>query len=83
MHKTNAMAKKKLTKDDYPIVKYRIVTGNGYTLYSGDENGLKEELKSSFDFADRYKEKRFAPQYVVRVIEEYVEIDEFGINGTE
>ena len=77
------MANKKRTKEDYPIIKYRIVTGNGYTLFKGNENGLKEELKCEFEFAKKYNDKRFEPQCVIKVTEEYIEIDELGINGTE
>ena len=77
------MAKKKRTKEDYPIVKYRIVDGNGYNLVEGSENELKERLKEDFNFAKRVKDKRFEPQYVIKVIEEYLEISEFGIDGTE
>lgn len=77
------MAKKKRTKEDYPIVKYRIVDGNGYNLFDGSEDELKEHLKEDFNFAKRVEDKRFEPQYVIKVTEEYLEISEFGINGTE
>lgn len=77
------MAKKKRTKEDYPIVKYRIVDGNGYNLFDGSEDELKELLKEDFIFAKRVEDKRFEPQYVIKVTEEYLEISEFGINGTE
>ena len=77
------MANKKRTKEDYPIIKYRIVTGNGYSLFEGSEDELKERLKEDFNFAKRVEDKRFEPQYVIKVTEEYLEISEFGINGTE
>ena len=77
------MANKKRTKEDYPIIKYRIVTGNGYSLFDGSEDELKERLKEDFNFAKRVEDKRFEPQYVIKVTEEYLEISEFGINGTE
>ena len=77
------MANKKRTKEDYPIIKYRIVNGNGYTLFDGSENELKERLKEDLNFAKRVGDKRFEPQYVIKVSEEYIAIDELGINGTE
>ena len=77
------MANKKRTKEDYPIIKYRIVTGNGYDLFEGSENELKEELYRKFEFAKKYNDKRFKPQYVVKLTDEYITIDELGINGTE
>lgn len=77
------MANKKHTKEDYPIIKYRIVTGNGYSLLEGSETELKETLKRKFEFAKKYGKKRFEPQYVVKVSEEYITIDELGVNGTE
>ena len=77
------MAKKKRTKEDYPIVKYRIVDGNGYSLFEDGENELKERLKKDFKFAKNVNDKHFEPQYVIKVTEEYLEISEFGIDGTE
>jgi hypothetical protein len=77
------MANKKRTKEDYPIIKYRIVTGNGYNLFEGGEDELKKRLKEDFNFAKRVRDKRFEPQYVIKVTEEYLEISEFGIDGTE
>lgn len=77
------MANKKRTKEDYPIIKYRIVTGNGYSLFEGNENELKKELFRKFEFAKKHNDKRFEPQYVVKLTEEYVTIDELSINGTE
>lgn len=75
------MAKKKRTKEDYPIVKYRIVNGNGYTLCENEEE-FKEKLKRAYDFynelkaRNNYRCERFKPQYVVKVTEEYVELNE-------
>ena len=77
------MAKKKRTKEDYPIIKYRIVDGNGYNLFEGSEDELKERLKDDFKFAKRVNDKHFEPQYVIKVTETYLEISEFGIYGTE
>ena len=71
------MAKKK--KEDYPIVKYRIVTGNGYTLVEGGEEALEKALAerelfvSTSCFTEQDK-KRFSTQYVVKVTEEYIEV---------
>ena len=72
------MAKKsKRTKEDYPIVKYRVVDGNGYSLCEG-ENELKEKLKRDFEYYESvkggYDTERFKPQYVIKVTEEYIEI---------
>ena len=77
------MANKKRTKDDYPIIKYRIVNGNGYALLEGSEIELKEALKRKFEFAKKYGDKRFEPKYVIKVTEEYIDVSELGIDGTE
>lgn len=75
------MAKKKRTKEDYPVVKYRIVDGNGYVLCEGEEE-FKEKLKRAKDFYESLKARndyhceRFKVQYVIRVTEEYLELDE-------
>ena len=66
-------------KDDYPIVKYRIVTGNGYYLVEGGEEELEKALAerrlfvSTTCFTEKDK-KRFSPKYVVKVTEEYIEV---------
>lgn len=73
------MAKK--TKKDYPIVKYRIVDGNGYSLCEGEEE-FKQKLKKSFDFynelkkTNTYRCERFKPQYAIKVTEEYIELED-------
>ena len=43
------MAKKKRSKEDYPIIKYRIVDGNGYTLCEGEE----ELRDTNFDLQNK------------------------------
>lgn len=72
------MANKKKTKEDYPIVKYRIVTGNGYYLVEGSEEALEKALKAREEFIKEYCKteadiKRFSVQYVVKVTEEYID----------
>lgn len=71
------MANKKRTKEDYPIVKYRIVTGNGYTLFDGNEDSLKQKLKERSDWVETltYDKERFKIQYVVKVTEEYIDLN--------
>lgn len=74
------MATKKKTKKDYPIVKYRIVNGNGYTLCEGEEE-FKQKLKSGINFYNELKERnaydceRFKIQYIVKVTEEYIDFN--------
>lgn len=75
------MANKKRTKQDYPIVKYRIVTGNGYYLVDGNKDALKKALEEREKFVlnvcrDEKSKKRFSTQYIVKVTEEYIEPDE-------
>lgn len=72
------MEKKKRTKEDYPIVKYRIVTGNGYTVANTDEE-LKFNLERNKTFVEEHciterDKKRFSVQYVIKVTEEYIEL---------
>jgi hypothetical protein len=52
-------------------------------LFEGSENELKKELISKFEFAKKYNDKWFEPQYVVKLTEEHITIDELGINGIE
>ena len=78
------MANKKHKREDYPIVKYRIVTGNGYTVCNSEEE-LHEALKRSAEFCEKLKEdadynydidiERFRPKYIIKVTEEYIEIN--------
>ena len=70
------MAKKK--KEDYPIVKYRIVTGNGYSLVEGGEKALEKALEARENFIKEHCKteadiKRFSVQYVVKITEEYID----------
>ena len=71
--------KKKNSKENYPIVKYRIVNGNGYVLCEGEEE-FKEKLKRANDFYESLKARndcdceRFKVQYVIKVTEEYMEV---------
>ena len=67
------MAKKKLSKEDYPIVKYRVVNGNGYTVCNTWSEVVERigYLTTNPLFKD---EKRFQPQYVIKVTEEYIEL---------
>ena len=61
-------------------MKYRIVNGNGYSVCNGREE-LEEELKRMNKFYESLKERndkdcdRFKPKYVVKVTEEYLELD--------
>ncbi len=70
---------KKHKKEDYPIVKYRIVTGNGYNVCCGGE--LEDELKRMNEFYESLKERndkdceRYKPKYLIKVTEEYLELD--------
>lgn len=74
------MASKCRTKEDYPIVKYRIVDGNGYQVCNSEKE-LHETLKRKMDFYEELVEKgkydieRFRPKYIVKVTEEYIEIN--------
>jgi len=70
------MANKKRTKEDYPIVKYRVITGDGYFLFEGDEERLKQKLKERSDWVETltYNKERFKVQYVVKVTEEYIDL---------
>jgi 5-formaminoimidazole-4-carboxamide-1-beta-D-ribofuranosyl 5'-monophosphate synthetase len=72
------MEKKKRTKEDYPIVKYRIVTGNGYTVANSEEE-LKFGLERNKKFVEENciterDKKRFSIQYIIKVTEEYIEL---------
>lgn len=72
------MANKKRTKEDYPIVKYRIVTGDGYTVANTEEE-LKFNLERNKKFVEENcdtekSKKRFSVQYIIKVTEEYIEL---------
>ena len=64
---------KKTKKEDYPIVKYRVVNGNGYTVCNtwDEVEKLINFYKTDPVFKD---EERFQVKYVIKVIEEYIEI---------
>lgn len=67
------MSKKKLTKEDYPVIKYRLINGNGYTVCNTwDEVQERiEYYKTNPVFKDN---SRFQIQHVIKVTEEYIEI---------
>lgn len=67
------MAKRKHSKEDYPIVKYRVVNGNGYAVCDTWSEVVEriKYLTTNPSFRDK---KRFQPQYVIKVTEEYIEI---------
>ena len=68
------MASKKVAKkEDYPKVKYRVITGNGYFLVDTWEEVLKkvEYYKTDPIFKN---EERFQVKHVIKVTEEFVEI---------
>ena len=76
------MANNKRSEKDYPIVKYRIVNGNGYTICNSEEE-LQEKLERYIKFADSLNERdknRFMPKYVVKVTEEYLRIEKISNN---
>lgn len=67
------MAKRKHSKEDYPIVKYRVVNGNGYAVCDTWSEVVERigYLKTNPSFRGK---ERFQPQYVIKVTEEYIEI---------
>ena len=62
----------KTKKDEYPKVKYRIVTGYGYTVVNSMEEVemYVREAKEKYPNGDS-----LMPRYAVKVTEEYVELD--------
>lgn len=62
----------------YPIVKYRIINGDGYHLT--DEDQLVETLKKNIDFANSMTNEqdrnRFMPKHVIKVTEEIIPLDQ-------
>lgn len=64
----------KNNKNDYPKTKYRLVNGMGYVLYDTWEEVEKkiEYYKTDPIFKD---EKRFQPQYVIKITEEYIDLN--------
>lgn len=63
----------KIKKESYPKVKYRLVTGNGPSIYySEDELNKKiNELRTNRSYKDR---EDFKPQYIIKITEEYIEV---------
>lgn len=60
-------------KKDYPKVKYRLVTGNGPSMfYSWDK--VQEYITKIKEDPIFQKEERFQPQYVIKITEELIEI---------
>ena len=58
-------------KDEYPKVKYRIVTGYGYTV----ANSIEEVETRIKEANERYPHGGdLAPRYVIKVTEEYIPI---------
>lgn len=68
------MAKTVNKKEEFPKTKYKLVTGNGWQLCNTWEEVCKKVVFYRTDpiFKD---EKRFQPQYVVKITEEYIELD--------
>ena len=60
-------------KNKYPKVKYRLVNGNGSSvIYNwSDVEKQIETYRTDPLFKDK---KRFQPQYVIKITEEYIEI---------
>lgn len=63
----------KIKKESYPKVKYRLVTGNGPSIYySEDELNKKiHEYRTNSSYKDR---EDFQPQYIIKITEEYIEV---------
>mgnify|MGYP003438381874 CR=1 FL=1 len=62
----------KTKKDEYPKVKYRIVTGYGYTVV----NSMEEVQIYVREAKEKYPHGgNLMPRYAVKVTEEYVELD--------
>ena len=61
-------------KDEFPKIKYKLVNGNGWTLCDTWEEVCKKVNYYRTDpiFKDK---KRFQPQYVVKITEEYIDLD--------
>ena len=59
----------------YPNTKYRLVTGNGPSVYYkwDDVKDQIEELRTNPAFKDK---ERFQPKYVVKITEEIINIDD-------
>lgn len=59
----------------YPNTKYRLVTGNGPSVYYkwDDVERQIEELRTNPAFKDK---ERFQPKYVVKITEELINIDD-------
>lgn len=59
----------------YPNIKYRLVTGNGPSVYYkwDDVERQIEELRTNPAFKDK---ERFQPKYVVKITEELINIDD-------
>lgn len=60
-------------KNKYPKVKYRLVNGNGSSVFYNwsDVEKQIEKYRTDLLFKDK---KRFQPQYVIKITEEYIEI---------
>lgn len=79
-NKTNKQSKQ------YPITKYRIITGDGYYI-SSPEN-LKDDLKRSIqqaedidklDASEEYRRRvknRIIPKHVIKITEELIPLNE-------
>lgn len=58
----------------YPNIKYRLVTGNGPSVFYDWNEVLKqiEHLRTNPIFKDK---ERFQPKYVIKITEELLNID--------
>ena len=63
----------KIKKESYPKVKYRLVTGNGPSVYYSEEELIKKihEYRTNRSYKDR---DDFHPQYISKLTEEYIEV---------
>ena len=62
-----------MTNRKYPKIKYRLVTGNGSSIFNNWSNVEKaiEKYRTNSLFKDK---ERFQPKYVIKITEEYIEI---------
>lgn len=63
----------KVCPEDYPQIKYRLVTGNGSQVFYGWESVQRQinYYRTNPTFKDC---ERFQPKYIIKITEEYMEI---------
>ena len=62
-----------MTNRKYPKIKYRLVSGNGSSIFNNwsDVEKTIEKYRTDSLFKDK---ERFQPKYVIKITEEYIEI---------